>query len=83
MLWQTKTPSGSSGQGVAEASVAVAAAGAGPDEAETFAVLVVEQVGVDRGVKARVVQLETKIVAALVGALGPGGADLRIMWRNT
>ena len=83
MLWRTKAPSGSTGRGVAGASVAVAAAGAGPDEAESFAVLVVEQVGVDRGVEARVVQLETKIVAALVGALGPGGADLSVMWCTT
>src|SRR5438445_11808537 len=57
-------------------SVAVAAAGARPDEAEAFAFLVVEEVGVDRSVEARVVQLETEIGAALVGGLGPGGADL-------
>src|SRR3546814_7129207 len=31
---------------------------------------------VDRSVEARVVQLQAGIVAPLVGALGPGGADL-------
>src|SRR3546814_13628282 len=49
--------------------------GAGPDEAVAV-VLVVEEVGVDRRVEARVVQLQAEIVAPLVGALGPGGADL-------
>src|SRR3546814_3284427 len=39
-------------------------------------VLVVEEVGVDRSVEARGVQLQAEIVAPLVGALGPGGADL-------
>src|ERR1700676_2364286 len=56
--------------------VAVRLAAAGPDEGVAFAVLVVEEVGVDRGVEARVVQLDREIVAALVGALRPGGPDL-------
>ena len=30
----------------------------------------------DGSVEARIVQLEAQVVAALVGALGPGGADL-------
>ena len=64
-------------------SVAPAPVGAGPDERVTFAVLVIEEVGVDRGVEARIVELEAEVFAALVGALGPGCADLRIMWRNT
>jgi len=61
------------------ASVAVAAVGAGPDQRVGVAFLVVEEVGVDRGVEARIVQLEAQIVAALVGALGPGGADFNLM----
>src|SRR3546814_4394429 len=61
--------------GRSRASVAAATVGAGPDEAVAV-VLVVEEVGVDRSVEARVVQLQAEIVAPLVGALGPGGADL-------
>src|SRR3984957_19859508 len=56
--------------------VAVLAAGARPDECVAVAVLVVEEVGIDRRVEARVVQLDREIVAALVGALRPGGPDL-------
>src|ERR1700734_1705601 len=56
--------------------VAVLAAGAGPDEGVAVAVLIVEEVGVDRRVEARVVQLDREVVAALVGALRPGGPDL-------
>ena len=57
-------------------SVAVLAAGTGPDESVTVAVLVVEDVGVDRRVEARIVQLDREVVVALVGALRPGGPDL-------
>ena len=57
-------------------SVAVGLAAAGPDQGEGLAVLVVEEVGVDRSVEARIVQLDREIVAALVGALRPGGPDL-------
>ena len=56
--------------------VGAAAVGAGPDQAVALAVLVVEEVGVDRGGEARIVELEAQVIAALVGALGPGGADL-------
>ena len=55
---------------------AAAAVGAGPDEAVAFAFLVVEEVGIDRSGEARIVQLQAEIIATLVGALGPGGADL-------
>ena len=52
-------PPGLSGRGFALGLLAVAAAvRAGPDEAEAFAFLVVEEVGVDRGGEARVVELE-------------------------
>jgi len=57
-------------------SLAIAAAGAGPDQAEAFIALVIEEVGEDRSGKARIVELEAQIVAALVGALGPSGSDL-------
>src|SRR3546814_12497314 len=60
--------------GRSRASVAAATVGAGPDEAVAV-VLVVEEVGVDRSVEARVVQLKAEIVAPLDCALGPGGAD--------
>ena len=62
--------------GALRALVAVAAVRAGPDEGVTLAILVIEEVGVDRSGEARIVQLEAQIVAALIGALGPGGADL-------
>jgi hypothetical protein len=60
-------------------SVAPAAVGAGPDQAVALAFLVVEEVGEDRGREARIVEFEAEIVAAFVGALGPGGADLGLM----
>ena len=66
-------------RGLATALFAAATVGAGPDQSVALAVLVVEEVGVDRGGEARIVQLEAQIVAALVGALGPGGADLDVM----
>jgi hypothetical protein len=57
-------------------SVAVLLAPAGPDQAEGLAAFVVEEVGGDRRVEARVVELDREVVAALAGALRPGGADL-------
>src|SRR5271165_1979029 len=57
-------------------SVSVLPAGAGPNEGVTVAVFVVEEVGVDRRIEARIVQLDREVVAALVGALRPGGPDL-------
>src|SRR6266849_7991239 len=58
-------------------SVAVGPAAARPDEAEGLAAFVVEEVGVDRRVEARIVELDREVIAALAGALRPGGADLR------
>ncbi len=63
------------GRGGRSRSVAVLLAAARPDQGVAV-VLVVEEVGVDRRVEARIVQLERKVIAALVGALGPGGPDL-------
>src|SRR5260221_14788659 len=58
------------------ALVAARLAAARPDEGEGLAVLVVEEIGVDRRVEAGIVELDREIVAALVGALRPGGPDL-------
>src|ERR1700689_3249688 len=71
-----KAPPGSPGRGLADSSVAVLLAAAGPNEGEGLAFGVVEQVGVDRSGEAWIVQLDREIVAALVGALRPGGPDL-------
>ena len=63
-------------------SVAAAVAGARPDQAVAFAVLVGEEVGVDRCCEARVVQLQAQIRPALVRLLAPGGAYLGAAWQN-
>src|SRR5713101_5204645 len=57
-------------------SVAVRPASARPDQAEGLAAFVIEEVGVDRRGEARIVELDREIIAALAGALRPGGADL-------
>src|SRR5258708_1107760 len=57
-------------------SVAVGPAAARPDEAEGLAAFVIEEVGVDRRGEARIVELDREVIAALAGALRPGGADL-------
>jgi len=61
-------------------SVAIGLAAAGPDERVAFTILIVEQVGEDRRVEARIVEFEREIVAALVRALRPDGTDLGLMW---
>src|SRR6266481_2744634 len=57
-------------------SVAVRPAAARPDQAEGLAAFVIEEVGVDRRGEARIVELDREVIAALAGALRPGGADL-------
>jgi hypothetical protein len=59
-------------------SVAVLLTAAGPDEGEALAVIL-DEVGVDWNGEARIVQLDREVVAALVGALRPGGPDLCVM----
>src|SRR5262245_2947937 len=56
-------------------SVAVLLAAARPDEVEALAVIL-DEVGVDRNGEARIIQLDREVVAALAGALRPGGPDL-------
>src|SRR5262249_54914570 len=56
-------------------SVAVLLTAAGPDEGEALAVIL-DEVGVDWNGEARIVELDREVVAALVGALRPGGPDL-------
>jgi hypothetical protein len=74
-----RSPARSSRAGLAAglALVAVRLAAARPDEGEGLAVL--DEVGVDRCREARIVKLDREIVAALVGALRPGGPDLGVM----
>jgi hypothetical protein len=50
-----------------------------PQQGVSFATLVVEQVGVDRCVEGRVVELEREIVATFFGALRPSGTYLGLM----
>src|SRR5579871_3008598 len=74
---QKKSPARWTGRGLGGAGLlTVLLAAARPDQAEALAVLVVEQVGEDRVREARIVELEREVVAALVGALRPGGPDL-------
>src|SRR5690606_32052827 len=54
-----------------------AAVGPRPDQAVALAVLVIEEVGVDRVAETRIVQLQAQILTPLVRAFRPGGADLR------
>jgi hypothetical protein len=56
-------------------SVAVRFATPRPDQGVALTVFIVEEVGVDRSGEARIVELDREIIATLVGALGPGGAD--------
>ena len=57
-------------------SVSVLPAGTRPDEGVAIAILVVEEVGVDRCVERGIVQLDREVLAAFAGAFGPGGPDL-------
>src|SRR5204863_303858 len=53
-----------------------AGGGPGPDQRVTLTLFVVEEVRVDRRGEARIVQLQAKVLAALVRAPGPCGSDL-------
>ncbi len=60
-------------------SIAVGLAAAGPDQGVGLGAIVVEEVGIDRSVEARIVQFHRKIIAALAGALGPGSPEFGVM----
>ena len=64
-------------------SIAAALSAAGPDQGVGLGAFVVEEVRVDRRIEARIVELDREIIAAVVGALGPGGPDLGFMWCTT
>jgi hypothetical protein len=64
-------------------SVAAGLAAAEPYEGVAVAFFVVEAVGVDPRVEARIVQLDREVVAALFGALRSGGPYLCVMWCTT
>ena len=55
-------------------SIAAAGVGAGPDEGVALAVFVIEEVGVDRGGKARIVQLQARVFVASMATLSPEAA---------
>ena len=81
---RTKTPrSGERGVFASAGSIAAALAAAGPDQGVGRGAFVVEEVRVDRRIEARIVELDREIIAAVVGALRPGGPDLRFMWCTT
>ena len=62
-------------------SIAVAAR---PDEVVAFAVLGLDQAGIDRRGEARIVQLDGEIFALrLAGGLLPGCTKIRFMWCTT
>src|SRR5260370_3774935 len=73
-----ESPARRSGRGLAVrfGLFAVGLAAAGPDQAVGLAILVLKEVGVDGRREARIVEFEREVVAALVGALRPGGSDL-------
>lgn len=70
---------GKPGEALRIGSVAVPTVGTRPDQTEALALFIGEEVGEDRCGEARIVELEAKIIAALVGALGPGSPDLGVM----
>src|SRR6267154_4073471 len=75
---RAKTPPGllRTGRCCRRRSIAVGPAAARPDQAEGLAAFVIEEIGSDRRGEARIVELDREVIAALAGALRPGGADL-------
>ena len=80
---RANTPPGRNRAGRCGGSVAAWPAAPRPDQVEGLAVLVGEQVGVDGGGEARIVELDREVVAALAGALGPSRTDFGFMWCTT
>ncbi len=56
-------------------SLAIRLAAARPDQAVILAIVVGEEVCVDRGDEARIVELDREIVATFLALLAPGGTD--------
>ena len=76
-MTMTKLRSGERGFWRCPVSVTVAAR---PDEIMAFTVLALDQAGVDRGGKARIVQLDGEIFALrLAGDLPPGRTELGVL----
>ena len=81
---QQEAPPEKLGRGVGpERTLLAVLPGPRPQQGVAFATLVVEQVGVDRCVEGRVVELERQVVATFLGALGPGGTYLGLMRSTT
>ena len=70
------SPPGRSGRGPSRASVLGAGGRPRPDQPVVLPVLALDEVGEERGGKARIVELEPEVVAALLRGLGPGSPDL-------
>ena len=77
--WTNTPPPGIAGQGLLRLLLPAGFAAAGPDEGVTIAAFIVEEVGVDRGAEARVIQLDRDIIAPLGGTFGPPCPDFGIM----
>src|SRR5258708_37246940 len=79
-VWQFETrkprPEVRAGRCGGASSVSVPPLGARPDEGVAVALLVVGEVGVDRGGGRVIVQHDREVVTALGGPLRPGGPDL-------
>src|SRR5215216_5969704 len=61
---------------IGRASIAIRLAAPRPDQGKGIGIIVLEEVGVDRSVEARIVEFDRKIIAPLGGALRPCGSDL-------
>jgi len=61
-------------------SIAVLAR-ARPEQRIAFAAFIVEKVRIDRRIERGIVELEREIIAALLGALRPGGSNFSLMRR--
>ncbi len=74
-----KAPPDVVGWGLAEPVLLAVLPRPRPQQGVAFATLFVEQIGVDRRVEGRVVELEREVVAPFLRALRPRGADLSLM----
>src|SRR5579864_5579906 len=64
------------GRGMTERPSVAVLPRARPEQRVAFTAFIIEQVRVDRSGEGRIVELERKVVAALLGALRPGCSDL-------